>query len=61
MDQLPAGAKPTGVTRFLHDGTEKPYEFTADPLENRVRLYIEDSASSVCYDRTRYASGECSG
>ena len=51
---LPPGASLKQVTRVLHDGGEEDYEYRFDGEQNRVRLYIEDSANGVLYYRLRY-------
>ena len=52
---LPPKAKLERVTRLLHDGTEKEYEYILDKDRNRIRLYIEDCGKDVLYYRIRYA------
>jgi hypothetical protein len=51
---LPPSATLQQVTRVLHNGSEEPCEHEADPLENRVQLYVEDCGGDAMYYRIKY-------
>jgi hypothetical protein len=56
--ELPPGAVLEGVTRELHDGGQERYEHMADPVANRVRLFIEDCGGPVACYRIAYRLGK---